>query len=82
VVIDARTGDAMKGGLGQSSRGDDRGVSGVETERGGDTRVSKGEAENDGDGNDEDETAIMGVDIRIGRWGDNMRRRGEGAETK
>ncbi len=82
MVIDARTGNAMKGGLGQSSRGDNRGVSGVETERGGDTRVSEGEAENNGDGNDKDETAIMGVDIRIGRWGDNMRRRGKGAETK
>ncbi len=68
MVIDARMGDAMKGGLGQSSRGDDRGVSGVETERGGDTRVSEGEAENDGDRNDKDETAIMGVDIRIRRW--------------
>jgi len=41
--------------------------------KGGDTRVSKGEAENNGDGNDEDETAIMGVDIRMGRWGNNMR---------
>ncbi len=65
MVIDARTGDVMKGGLGQSSRGNDHGVSGVKTERGGDTRVSEGEAENDGDGNDKDETAIMGVDIRI-----------------
>jgi len=73
VVIDARMGDAMKGRLRQSSRGDDHRVSGVETERGGDTRVSKGEAENNGDGNDKDETVIMGVDIRIGRWGDNMR---------
>ncbi len=63
----------MKGGLRQSSQGDDCGVSGVKTERGGDTRVSKGKAENNGDGNDKDETAIMGVDIRIGRWGDNMR---------
>jgi len=44
--------------------------------------VSKGEAENDGDGNDKDETVIMGMDIRMGRWGDNMRRRGKGAETK
>ncbi len=36
-------------------------------------RVSEGEAENDGDGNDKDEMVIMGVDIRMGRWGDNMR---------
>jgi len=35
--------------------------------------VSEGEAENDGDRNDEDETAIMGVDIRMGRWGNNIR---------
>ncbi len=36
-------------------------------------RVSKGKAENDGDGNDKGETAITGVYIRMGRWGDNMR---------
>ncbi len=37
MVIDARMGDAMKGGLGQSSQGEvfkwHRGVSGVKTER-------------------------------------------------
>ena len=36
-------------------------------------RVSEGEAENDGDGNDKDEMVIMGVDIRMRRWGDNIR---------
>jgi len=50
--------------------------------KGGDTRVSEGKAENDGDRNDKDEMVIMGVDIRMGRWGNNMRQRGKGVETK
>ncbi len=44
--------------------------------------MSEGKAENDGDRNDKDEMVIMGVDIRMGRWGNNMRQRGKGVETK